>query len=83
MGAQIRQLRKARGLTIDEAAKRAGLSRNTLSNVERSALPNPTLGTMLALMELFDLETIEGLIGPTPSASLVDEWIDKGRPGVR
>jgi transcriptional regulator with XRE-family HTH domain len=83
LGRTLRHLRHARGWSIDEAANRANLSRNTLSNVERSVVPNPTLSTLFSLMELYEVQTIEGLLGSVPSAMLLDEWVAQGRPGLR
>jgi transcriptional regulator with XRE-family HTH domain len=83
LGRTLRRLRQARGWSIDEAANRANLSRNTLSNVERSVVPNPTLSTLFSLMELYEIQTIEGLLGSVPSSILLDEWVAQGRPGLR
>jgi hypothetical protein len=34
-------------------------------------------------MELYEIQTIEGLLGSVPSAMLLDEWVAQGRPGLR
>jgi transcriptional regulator with XRE-family HTH domain len=83
LGWTLRRLRHGRGWSIGQAASMAGISPNTLSNVERSAMPNPTLSTLLALMDIYKVDTIEGLLGPTPSQELLQEWISMGRPGRR
>jgi len=83
LGGAIRRIRKSQGLSIDAAAAKAGLSRNTLSNIERDPLPNPTLSTLLALMDVFGLQSIETLFDRTPSQDLLQEWIARGRPGIR
>ncbi|HEX2093945.1 MAG TPA: helix-turn-helix transcriptional regulator [Longimicrobiaceae bacterium] len=41
-GAALRQLRQARGLTIEEAARRGGVTANYLGDVERGQR-NPTI----------------------------------------
>ena len=82
LGDRLRALRAAQGWSIDEAATRAGLSRNTLSNLERSSFPNPTLSTLLALMEVYELRSIEELLGAVPSRLLLTDWVRLGRPGV-
>lgn len=81
VGAHLRRLRAARGWSIEDAAVRAGLSRNTLSKLEGMALPNPRLATLLALMELYDLQSIEELLGLLPSRALLRAWVEEGRPG--
>lgn len=83
VGSHLRGLRLGRGWSIEEAAVKAGLSRNTLGGLETSALPNPTLSTLLALMELYELATIESLFAPEPSRELLRAWVASGRPGTR
>ena len=51
LGRRLTALRKARGLTQTEAAKRAGLSRNTLHRAERGE--NPTLQTVVRLLRTY------------------------------
>jgi transcriptional regulator with XRE-family HTH domain len=48
VGARVKALRKRRGLSQDALAKRAGLHRVTLANVERGATV-PTLDTLARL----------------------------------
>jgi transcriptional regulator with XRE-family HTH domain len=83
LGERLRALRASREWSIEAAAAKAGLSGNTLSNLERTALPNPTLSTLLALMEIYDLGSIDDLFGPAPSRLLLAEWVAIGRPGTR
>lgn len=68
---------------MDHAARLAGLSRNTLGKLEKAALPNPNLSTLLALMEIYETTSLEDLLGPLPSQSLLDRWVGEGRPGLR
>jgi transcriptional regulator with XRE-family HTH domain len=82
VGQHLRRLRVARGWSIEEAAVQAGLSRNTLSKLEAAALPNPRLATLLALMELYQLRSIEELLGLVPSRELLRAWLAEGRPGA-
>lgn len=83
LGARLRDLRLGRGWSIEQAAARAGLSRNTLGGLETNPLPNPNLSTLLALMELYQLRSIEELFGSVPSRSLLEAWVANGRPGTR
>lgn len=83
LGSALRRHRKARGWSIAEAASRAGLSMNTLANTERTALPNPTLGTLLSLMDIYEVNSLEELLGELPTSLLLRTWVSAGRPGVR
>lgn len=83
VGNRLRRLRQERGWSIETAAARAGLSRNRLGSLETAALPNPTLSTLLTLMELYDAGTIEDLLGSAPSRTLLRAWVTAGRPGTR
>jgi len=83
IGKRLRALRLRRDWSIEEAASRAGLSRNTLGNLELAPIPNPRLATLLALMEAYEMRGIEELLGDLPSRALLQAWVAQGRPGVR
>lgn len=83
LGDHLRDLRKAEGWSIEAAASKAGLSANTLANIERSAFPNPTLSTLLALVEIYRLRSVEELFGRLPSRVVLAHWVASGRPGSR
>jgi transcriptional regulator with XRE-family HTH domain len=50
----LRRLRSERGLTLDELAKRAGISRSMLIQVEQKRV-NPTLATLVRLAQALDV----------------------------
>jgi transcriptional regulator with XRE-family HTH domain len=83
LGRRLRELRTERGLSQETAAVRAGMSRNTLARHELSAFPDLKLSTMLALMELYDVPTLDALVGASPVQALLHAWVDEGRPGLR
>ena len=56
IGPTIRQRRKAHGWTQDELAKSVGVTRVTLSKLERGRLSGISLGLVLALLEHFGME---------------------------
>jgi len=67
IGERLRALRKARGLTQDEAAARAGLARSTISEAENGE--NPTLHTVIRLLRVYgELPALESFI-PEPEVS--------------
>lgn len=54
----LRRLRAERGLTLDELAKRAGISRSMLIQVEQKRV-NPTLATLVRLAQALDVGLAE------------------------
>lgn len=67
MGARLRALREARGLTQQEAAERAGLARSTVHEAEKGE--NPTLHTVIRLLRAYGrLAALENFI-PAPEVS--------------
>lgn len=51
LGKRLRALRKARRLTVVQAAERAALSRDTVANAEAGR--NPTLETLIRLLRVY------------------------------
>lgn len=61
LGQRLRALRRARGLTAQEAARRAGLDRNTVHRAEGGR--NPTLLTLVRLLRVYGrLGALEGFL---------------------
>ena len=54
----LRRLRAERGLTLDELAKRAGVSRSMLIQIEQKRV-NPTLATLVRLAQALDVGLAE------------------------
>jgi transcriptional regulator with XRE-family HTH domain len=54
----LRRLRGARGLTLDELARRAGVSRSMLIQIEQKRV-NPTLATLVRLAQALDVGLAE------------------------
>jgi transcriptional regulator with XRE-family HTH domain len=61
LGPRLQQIRKARGLTLEQLAARSAISRSMLSQIERGAA-NPTFATLWQLTRSLDLE-LGDLIG--------------------
>jgi len=70
VGQSLRAHREAIGLTQEQAAAEARITRGALAALEKRALPNPSLRTLLSLMRAYRLDSIEALLGSTPSAQL-------------
>jgi len=73
LGDRLKRLRKARGLGTVEMAKRAGISRTTLSSVEAGD-PGPSIGTYLRVMSVL------GVSGEL--ALLAGDALQPGPPGT-
>lgn len=67
LGDRLRALRKARGLTQSEVARRAKLARSTISEAENGE--NPTLQTVIRLLRVYgSLSALDDFI-PEPEVS--------------
>lgn len=81
IGRRLRALRKSRGLSQAEAARRSGLSRRTLYSAESGE--NPTLSTVIRLLRTYGrLGALDDFI-PEPEVSPMDllERRERGRRG--
>jgi DNA-binding XRE family transcriptional regulator len=83
LGDRLREVREECGLTQEQAAVAAGLTRNALVSLENRRFPDPYLSTLLRLMRVYNLTTIEQLLGPIPSRLLASSWEAEGWRGTR
>ncbi|WP_231109947.1 helix-turn-helix transcriptional regulator [Mycobacterium avium] len=74
VGRSFRRCREAVGLTQEQAAARAGITRIALTAPEKKPLPNPSLKTVLRLVRAYDLDSVEALLGPVPSVRIAAAW---------
>lgn len=84
VGRRFRACRKRSGLTQQEAATAAGITRNALSALERLQFPDPALRTLLGLQRAYGLASIEELLGGEgmPSRDLVDVVLGAQQPSL-
>ena len=54
----LSEVRKDKGLTQEELAEKSGISRVTIANIERGAVTNLKISTMLSLANALD-STVE------------------------
>jgi transcriptional regulator with XRE-family HTH domain len=66
IGARLRALRVAKGLTLSAAAERTGLSPSMLSLLERGRT-GPSIGTLVAICSVLGVEMSE-LLGPSEAS---------------
>ena len=81
----MRDLRRHADLTQEQAAVLAGLTRNTIMSLESSEVPDPRLSTLLKLMRLYKVGSLDELLGVSASVRLL-AWIEESdtrtvRPG--
>ena len=65
LGARVRDLRKARGWTLEQAARRAGLARSTLSKIENGRM-SPTYHALRKLAAGLHISVPELFTPPQP-----------------
>jgi transcriptional regulator with XRE-family HTH domain len=78
LGERLRAVRRQSGLTQEQAAVAAEMTRSRLAELEKARFPNPTLSTLLRLMRTYNLRSLEELLGPVPSARLAAVWEEEG-----
>ncbi len=79
---KVRRARLAKGITQDELARRAGISRQALSAIESGSY-QPGVRVALALAHELD-ESVEALFGaPAPPAHIDAFWMGAGPAGQR
>ncbi len=73
IGQRLRALRQEKGLTLQEVARRSGISMSTISKIENDRV-SPTFASLLKLAEAFEMPLttlIGGLSPPRRRARLV------------
>lgn len=86
VGRRLRALRVERGLSLSELARRAGVGKGTLSELE-TGRRNPTLDTLFALTSALRLPLSAALPAGRPEApdavgTAVQAWLVDQSPGV-
>lgn len=86
VGARLRALRLAHGVSLSELARRTGVGKGTLSELE-SGLRNPTLSTLFRLTTALELPlsaALDDVEAPvSASGSAVDAWLVERLPESR
>ncbi|MCP3030050.1 helix-turn-helix domain-containing protein [Halobacillus sp. A1] len=80
IGTNIYKIRRGKGITLSELAKKAGMSKSNLSNIERNININPSINLIERIAESLDVELYEiiqlekPIIEPAPLFE--DEWVE-------
>ena len=81
LGRRLRTDRLRQNMPVDELARRAGLSRNTVGNVEAGR--DPRLSTVVRILRVLGkLDALDGFL-PPPSVSPMQLLQNRGRPRRR
>lgn len=80
-GEHVRSLRERQGWTVAYVASETGVSAGTISKIENGRGTNTQLSKLLALQELFQLDSLEALFGQPVSASLAGVDVVRRRGG--
>jgi transcriptional regulator with XRE-family HTH domain len=83
VGERLRGFRAQSGLSQEQAAVYAGLTRKSIARLESARFPNPHLSTLLRIMATYNIGSLEELLGTPPSARLAEAWEEEGWPRPR
>lgn len=81
VGANVRRLRRARKMTLDELSAQSGVSKSMLSQIERDQT-NPTLATVWRLCESLGV-SVESFFGRDETATTVEKLSVHATPSIR
>ncbi len=82
LGARVRELRRARSMTLAEAAKRAGLARSTLSKIENAQM-SPTFDAVQKLARGLGVPTPQLFQPASPAAAAGRRAVTRSGEGAR
>ena len=60
----VKRIRVSRGMSIVDAAKAAGISRQAFTNIENGTTKEPKVSNLQAIADVFDVEVLDLLIEP-------------------
>jgi transcriptional regulator with XRE-family HTH domain len=82
LGPRLRELRRERNWTLDQAADRCGVARSTLSKIENDQM-SPTFDLLTRLTAGFDLNITELFVARTPPLGAARRAITRAGEGRR
>ncbi len=76
IGSRIKQIRKERGMTISELAKRTGFARSYISSIEREIQTNPSIDFLEKVAKELEVPTAYLFHGTEEGKNILDEeWL--------
>lgn len=70
LGTYIREIRKARNISLSQLSKKTNISKSYLSNIERNIQTNPSIGILTKISDALDADIQELIVASNASAQL-------------
>ena len=76
LGTYIREIRKARNISLSQLSKKTNISKSYLSNIERNIQTNPSIGILTKISDALDADIQELIVASNVSSQLneTNEW---------
>ena len=76
LGTYIREIRKARNISLSQLSKKTNISKSYLSNIERNIQTNPSIGILTKISDALDADIQELIVASNASSQLTEtnEW---------
>ena len=70
LGTCIRQIRKARNISLSQLSKKTNISKSYLSNIERNIQTNPSIGILTKISDALDADIQELIVASNAFSQL-------------
>jgi len=70
LGTYIREIRKARNISLSQLSKKTNISKSYLSNIERNIQTNPSIGILTKISDALDADIQELIVASNASTQL-------------
>ena len=70
LGTYIREIRKARNISLSQLSKKTNISKSYLSNIERNIQTNPSIGILTKISDALDADIQELIVASNVSSQL-------------
>lgn len=72
LGTYIREIRKARNISLSQLSKKTNISKSYLSNIERNIQTNPSIGILTKISDALDADIQELIVASNASSQLTE-----------
>jgi XRE family transcriptional regulator, master regulator for biofilm formation len=72
LGTYIREIRKARNISLSQLSKKTNISKSYLSNIERNIQTNPSIGILTKISNALDADIQELIVASNASSQLTE-----------
>ncbi|MFZ0446436.1 MAG: helix-turn-helix transcriptional regulator [Bacillus sp. (in: firmicutes)] len=70
LGTYIREIRKARNISLSQLSKKTNISKSYLSNIERNIQTNPSIGILTKISDALDADIQELIVASNAFSQL-------------